>query len=151
MPFLKSELGREQLVKYFVDRLAGELEPRQSMLEAAFNRPKPKTRSPEFYLKGDENSVNWLCPDRETLDHFLSDLFHFLNPQPYTAAATLELMPAWLRFLESRQLISTSLREKTLQNLLKLGADLNNLLRKISPDPALHQVFENWGKEGTMS
>lgn len=151
MPLIKSELGRRQIVQYLMKRLAGELEPRLSMVEAAFNKPKPKTRPPEFYLRGDESSVNWLCPDRETLEHFLNDLFHFLNPQPYTAAATLELMPAWLRFLESRQLLVASLREKTLQNLLKLSADLNNLLRKMSPDPALHRALENWGKEGTMS
>jgi len=141
--FVKSELGREQIVTYFVERLAGALEPRQSMLDDAVNRPKPKTRPPEFYLKGDENSVPWLCPDRETLDHFLSNLFHFLNPHPYTAAAMFELIPAWLDFLESRQLITASLREQTLQNLRKLTVDLLELLPKMASDPALPATLKH--------
>ncbi|MCG3119581.1 MAG: hypothetical protein ALAOOOJD_02011 [bacterium] len=146
MPLVKSELGREQLVKYFIDRLGGELEPRQSMLEAAFNRPKPKTRSPEFYLKGDENSVAWLCPDRETLDHCLAGLFHLLSSRPYTAATMFELIPAWLRFLESYQLVSAALHEQTLQSLRKLTADLQGLVPKINSDPALQTVIKSWGE-----
>ncbi|MGH7454545.1 MAG: YecA family protein, partial [bacterium] len=117
VPLTKSELGREQIVNYVIERLAGKLEPRLSMIEAAFNKPKPKTRPPEFYMSGDENSVNWLCPDRETFDHFLSGLFHFLNDQPYKAAVTFEIMPFWLRFLETRQLLSAPLHEKTLHEL----------------------------------
>lgn len=144
IPFVKSELGRQQIVKYFIRRLAGELEPRQSMLDAALNRPKPKTRPPEFYLQGDENSVNWLCPDRETLDHFLSGLFHFLGSQPYTAAMTFALIPAWLRFLETHQLISTSLREETMQTLHNLKVDLHKLLPKMSSDPALLTMLKSW-------
>jgi hypothetical protein len=144
VPLTKSELGREQIVNYAIKRLAGELEPRLSMLEAAFNKPKPKTRPPEFYMRGDENSVNWLCPDRETFDHFLSRLFDFFNPQPYKAAATFEILPFWLRFLETRQLLSASLHEKTLHDLSKLVAHLRELFRKMSADPALHAAMNTW-------
>ncbi len=70
VPLIKSELGRGHIVQYLTERLASRLEPRRSMLEAAMNVPKPKTRPPEFYLRGDENSVNWLCPDRETFITF---------------------------------------------------------------------------------
>jgi hypothetical protein len=144
VPLTKSELGREQIINYVVERLAGKLEPRLSMLEAAFNKPKPQTRPPEFYMRGDENSVNWLCPDRETFDHFLSGLFHFLNDQPYKAAATFEMMPFWLRFLEARQLLSASLHERTLHELRHLATHLRELFRKISADPALHAAMNIW-------
>lgn len=144
VPLTKSELGHEQIVNYVIGRLAGELEPRLSMLVAAFNKPKPKTRPPEFYMRGDENSVNWLCPDRETFDHFLSRLFDFFNPQPYKAAATFEIMPFWLRFLETRQLLSAPLHEKTLQELRKLAAHLRELFRKMSDDPALYTAMNIW-------
>jgi hypothetical protein len=144
VPLTKSELGREQIINYVVERLAGKLEPRLSMLEAAFNKPKPQTRPPEFYMRGDENSVNWLCPDRETFDHFLSGLFHFLNDQPYKAAATFEMMPFWLRFLEARQLLSAPLHERTLHELRHLATHLRELFRKISADPALHAAMNIW-------
>lgn len=144
VPLTKSELAREQIVNYVIARLAGELEPRRSMIEAAFNKPKPKTRPPEFYLRGDENSVNWLCPDRETLDLFLGGLFHFFNLQPYKVAATFEIMPFWLRFLETRQLLSAPLREKTVHELRQLVAHLRELFRKMSADPALHAAVNTW-------
>jgi hypothetical protein len=144
VPLTQSELGREQIVNYVIARLAGELEPRLSMLEAAFNKPKPKTRPPEFYMSGDENSVNWLCPDCETFDHFLSGLFHFLNDQPYKAAATFEILPFWLRFLETRQLLSAPLHEKTSHELRQLATHLRELFRKISADPALHAAMNTW-------
>jgi len=142
MPWTKSELGRLQLIKYLVERLNGELEPRLSMLESAMNRPKPKTRSPRFYMTGDENAVNWLCPDRETLDHFLSGMFHFINHQPYTATATFEIIPAWLRFLEAHQLLSAPLCEKTRLDLGKLNTDLSQLLKNLNSDPALLAAME---------
>lgn len=142
MPWTKSELGRLQLIKYLVERLNGELEPRLSMLESAMNRPRPKTRSPRFYMTGDENAVNWLCPDRGTLDHFLSGLFHFLNHQPYAAAATFEIIPAWLRFLEAHRLLSAPLCEKTRLDLRKLNTDLSKLLKKLNSDPALLAAME---------
>jgi hypothetical protein len=145
----KSELGRGQLVTYLAERLAGDLEPRKSMFEAVVypNRPGPKKRSPTFYLSGEDDSVHWLCPDRETLDAFLARLFDFLNWQFYTAAALFEVILSWLHFLELHQLISASVRQKTLRDLQGLRTDLRSVLRKADLDPALQSAIENWEKE----
>jgi hypothetical protein len=55
----------------------------------------------------------------------------------------LELVPAWLRFLESRQLIDAEQREQTLTNLRGLHTTLFNALSDF-PDPVLRQAMERW-------
>jgi hypothetical protein len=106
-----------------------------------------KKRSPTFYLSGKDDSVHWLCPDRETLDAFLARLFDFLNWQFYTAAALFEVILSWLHFLELHQLISASVHQKTLRDLQGLRTDLRSVLRKADLDPALQSAIENWEKE----
>lgn len=152
MALTKSELGREQLVDYFIQRLAGDLEPRKSMLEAALspNKPGPKKRHPKSYLSGDDDSVHWLCPDRKSLDAFIAKLFGFLMPQPYKAAALFEMIPAWLRFLESHQLISAAAHLQSLRDLRALAPDLLKILRKTESDPAPQLAIENWEVEAQL-
>jgi len=149
VPLVKSELAREELVVYLVERLAGELEPRKSMFEAVVHprRPGPPKRSPTFYLSGDDDSVHWLCPDRTTLDAFLAQLLDFLSVFPYKVSALYEAIPSWLGFLESRQLISASARSQTLRDLHGLKSGLLSILRKVQSDPALLSAIENWEKE----
>jgi hypothetical protein len=77
------------------------------------------------------------------LDHFLADLLHFINPQYYKATATLELMPAWLRFLESRRLIDAEQREQILSELRGLDTEFLKVVKN-HPDPALRLAIENW-------
>ena len=62
-------------------------------------------------------------PGHNTLDHFLADQLNFINPQYYKATATLELMPAWLQFLEARQLIDAEQHEQTLSQLRGLDTE----------------------------
>lgn len=149
VPLTKSELAREDLVVYLVERLAGELEPRKSMFDAVVHsrRPGPLKRSPTFYLSGDDDSVHWLCPDRTTLDAFLVRFMDFILVLPYKITALFEIIPSWLGFLESRQLISASARLQTLRDLQGLKSELLGVLRKVQPDPALLSAIENWEKE----
>jgi hypothetical protein len=81
------------------------------------------------------------------LDRFLGGLLGFINPQHYKAAATLELMPAWLRFLESRQLIDDEQRAKTMSDLRGLDTELRKVWGKSATDPALLQGLEGWRDE----
>jgi hypothetical protein len=145
----KSEPGREELVTYLTKRLAGDLEPHKSMLEAALypDRPGPKKRSPEFYLSGDDDSLHWFCPDRKTLDAFLARFFDIIGAFPYRGVTFFEMIPSWLHFLEMQQLISASVRRKTLRDLHELRAQLLSILRKTNFDPALQSAIENWEKE----
>ena len=139
VPYTKGELGREQIQRYLLERHAGELEPDQSLLET-MRRPSPSPLRPHPRDPG-------LCPDRRTLDPFLAQLLDFINPQHYKAATTLELIPAWLRFLESRQLINSRHRAQTLQELRGLDQDLLRVWGPDPADPALRWAMEGWWEQ----
>ncbi len=139
VPYTKAALARDNISRYIMERLAGDLEPRQSMFDAVMNpqrKPKsnPKPRVPDHLL----------CPDRDTLDRFFSRLLNFMNPQKYDVAATFELMPAWLRFLEARGLIEPKQREATLTGLHGLHATLLRLWEADHTDPALAVNLRRW-------
>jgi hypothetical protein len=141
VPYTKGELGREQIKQYLLERHAGELEPQASPFEAA-RRPKRRQRRGKS-----RKPRHVLCPDRGTLDRYLARLLGFINPQHYKAAATLELVPAWLRFLESRQLIDAEERSKTMLELRGLDTELLKVWQGYSSDPALQRGLEGWRDE----
>jgi hypothetical protein len=71
----------------------------------------------------------------------------FLNPQWYKAAATFELLPAWLRFLESRALIATEQHTKSQQEIGTLVASLRPIWDRYLEDPSLqHGLYLWWGQ-----
>ena len=151
VPYTKGALARHHLSRYVLKRYNGELEQRQSMLEALMNSPQhnpKKRRHRTAWGTTDEEHRDYvaaiLCPDRETLDHYLAGLLNFINPQHYDVAATFELVPAWLRFLESRQLIAAPQRLATLRELHGLAAQLQELWKRYPDDPALQSQMENW-------
>ena len=134
VPFSKGELGREQIQRYIAARHAGEIEHDEQEFAGSFRSKKqkqrPKATEPEHLL----------CPDRRTLDAYLAGLNLDFSPQNYRIAATFELVPAWLRFLESRGLIDAGRREQTLGELSALGHDLRAMFAKYQADPALQQA-----------
>lgn len=138
--FTKAEMARESLVEYILQRHAGKLEERESMLERALrgNHPKPKVKH--------QPPENILCPDRETLERYLVGLMHFLNPQYYEVAAIFEILPAWLRFLEMRELIDDDLHRRTLLGLRELQGDVINLFESFREDPALVEAMRKWNE-----
>ena len=80
--------------------------------------------------------VHPLCPDRITLDVCLGHLLGMLNCLYHPAAALFEVMPAWLRFLESRGLIDADRCAKTVEELRPLHAELLRLWESFTEDPA---------------
>src|SRR5262249_24619837 len=90
-----------------------------------------------------------LCPERVTLDVHLAGLLGFLNGLYHTAAALFELMPAWLRFLESRRLIDAERRMKTVEELLPLHAQLLQVWTNYKDDPALLRAAQAWPADAT--
>lgn len=128
VPYAKGELARAQLYQYLLRRHDGEFE-----ISKPKRISKPKKRRAQHPL----------CPDRQTMDQFLGGLLGFINPQHYKAVATLELVPAWLRFLESRQLVDAEQREQTLADLRGLHTALFKALTDF-PDPTLRQAMERW-------
>jgi hypothetical protein len=138
IPYAKGELARAQIYKYILKRHDGDLDPPES-------RPKPIRG--KKHKSSHSSPHHPLCPDRKTLDHFLADLINFFNPQYYKAAATLELTPAWLRFLESRGLITTEQREQTLADLRGLDTEFGKVV-KTNSDPALRTAMDKWRSQG---
>lgn len=138
IPYTKGKLARRQIYQYLQERHAGELEPQESMFEQMMQGSKKRKRKPKRRYPD-----HWLCPDRNTLDHFLANLLHFLSGRYYEAVVTFELTPAWLRFLESRKLIDAEQKNKTLQSLRGLDTELLKVF-KGHADPALPRAIEQW-------
>jgi hypothetical protein len=55
-----------------------------------------------------------------------------------------EIVPAWLRFLESRGLIDADQHARTLEELRPLHADLLRLMESDDEDPALFHALQTW-------
>ena len=136
--YTKGELARQQIRQYLLERHAGELEWRPSPLEAALHPGIKSKKKPHSALQN-----SGLCPDPETLDRYFGQLLNFVFPQRYKAAAMMELTPAWLRFLESRELIDRQQREKTLLDLRELTNELLKVWEGYFADPALRDGLKN--------
>jgi hypothetical protein len=139
VPFPRGELVSDELYRYFVRRHEGDLDPRPSMLERAMN---PKMKLPPPPKPGHP-----LCPERVTLEVCLAGLIGFFTPQHHLAAALFEVMPAWLRFLESRRLIDPDRRVKTVEELGPLRDSVLRMWEKYAEDPALYRAALAWPED----
>lgn len=139
VPCTKAKLACANIYKYIDGRLAGKLAPQQSLLESITNPRKKAKQKPK-------PPAHFLCPDPTTLDRYLAECLHFMNPLRYQVAATLELMPAWLRFLESKGLLEQELREQTLKELAKLQVTVLNLFQSDRSDPSLAANLQRWNE-----
>jgi hypothetical protein len=127
VPYPKGALAREGIVEYLLARRLGKLRPDGA----------PRT-APEHPLS----------PDRATLDRFLARFFQILSLRRHKGIATLELMPAWLRFLEERGLLSAEQRRRAVEGIRPLVATLlKAFTRDRQEDPALVQALTSWGQE----
>jgi hypothetical protein len=134
--YARGELVKDHLYQYFLRRHEGDLDPRPSLLEQALH---PKKKLPPPPKPGHP-----LCPERVTLDVHVSSLIGFFNALHHAAAALFELMPAWLRFLESRGLIDAERRLKTIEELRPLQADLLRVWQTYTDDPTLYRAIQAW-------
>ena len=136
VPYPKGELIRDELFRYFTRRHEGDLAPRLSMLEQAMH---PKKKLPPPPKPGHP-----LCPERVTFEVQLTSLVGFMNAHYHTATALFEIVPAWLRFLESRSLIDADRHAKTVDELRPLHADMMRLMESQHDDPALFRALREW-------
>jgi len=60
------------------------------------------------------------------------------------------VLPAWLRFLESRHLIDAALRVQTLRDVDDLMEPLCNICSKFADDPTLHQALLRWRDKASL-
>ena len=72
-----------------------------------------------------------------------------MNAFHVRASASLELVPAWLRFLERRQLLETGQRQQTLASLKELHAMFVKLEEAASSleNPAIVEALKAWPGE----
>ena len=132
--YAKGELARDQIQQYILERYAGKLSGNDDRWETRKTGRKARSLSP----------VHLLCPDRDTLNRYLVGLLRFFSSKPYRAAALFEMLPAWLRFLEARELIDTGQRDRTLHELSSLVPDLIKVWDSYRSDPALRLAAEHW-------
>jgi hypothetical protein len=138
VPYPKGELARKELIDYFVRRHHGDLEPRGSMYEeVVLHKRPPKAPKPEHPL----------CPERVTLDVHLGGLMGFLNGLYYRGAATFEVIPAWLRFLQTRGLIDAERRRRTVQQLMPVQADLLKCWENSAESAVLYRAAQAWPED----
>jgi hypothetical protein len=135
VPYPRGELIRHALHSYFIERHRGDLNPRLSMLDQAIH-PKKKLPPPK--------PSHALCPERITFDVCIGQLFGFMSAQHLKAAALFEVIPAWLRFLQSKNLIDDAQRDRTLEELRPLHADLLKLMEDYTEDPRLYRALKGW-------
>jgi hypothetical protein len=145
--YSKAEMGRSEIQTFIHQRHSGSLEYRESMLDAML-RSEGLKREP---LKKFKEYKHLLVPDRERFEHYLSNMFQVWARRSHRAAALMELIPVWLRFLESQGLIEEDLRKRTLRDLEPLTGDLLKIYRRDHGDHALCDAMERWkwyaGKE----
>ncbi len=151
VPYTKGELGRRELEKFILERRAGALEYQESMLESmqrdlSRRRGRKLPSIPRF-----GPYTHQLVPDPERLDRFLGGLLQLLNQLYYHAAAVFELIPAWLRFLESHHLIDTALRVQTLRDMERLVESLCQVCGNYADDPTLHQALLRWREDAAQA
>jgi hypothetical protein len=136
VPYPKGELIRDEFLRYFIRRHEGDLDPKLSMLEQAMHPGKKLPPPPK--------PSHSLCPERVTFEVYLARLVGFMNGRYHTATALFELVPAWLRFLETRGLIDVDRHAKTVEGLRPLHTDLLRLLESYHDDPALLHALQTW-------
>ncbi len=136
VPYTKGNMAQQQLFDYILERQKRKLVPQPGMLEKVLypDKNKPKKQAPPKHI---------LCPDATTLDVFFGRLMNIINPQYYKLAATIELIPAWLRFLKSNNLIEESMQIETEKDIRsQLIPTTRNIFLKYSMDPILWQNIE---------
>jgi hypothetical protein len=132
----KADLGSENLCTYLLQRLEGQLKHAPKLYDPGQRLPKRKGRSRRVQRR----PVHVLCPDAKTLDPYLAHQMDFLAARYHAVAATMEIIPAWLRFLNLRQLIDPQEHRVALQDLSRLQSHVLKFCREYRDDPSLHEA-----------
>ncbi|HSZ59674.1 MAG TPA: SEC-C metal-binding domain-containing protein [Tepidisphaeraceae bacterium] len=139
-PFPRGKLVSQELYRYFLRRNEGELDPRLSMLAQAIGSKRKLPKPPR--------PAHPLCPERITLDVYLSGMLGMLSQRHHPAAALFQAIPAWLRFLESRRLIDADTSRKVAAELRPLHDTLQRIWKQHTEDPNLYRQGQAWPADG---
>lgn len=139
IPVTKADLARENLVRYILDRHRGELTDEKNA-----TRPRPKKRLKKASKGKHTDVTNVLLPDAKTMDRYLTRFFGFLGNRHYQGAALFELIPTWVRFLESKGLTTTEEGSAALKSLQALSQSVVKILEGYESDPTLAENLRGW-------
>lgn len=131
----RSNLLRPLLPTYFVERRTGQLNPRQDLgdlMRRGQPIPKPKL------------TPHPLAPDSDTMQRFLARLLNYEPVRPYAAATIFILLPTWLHFLQTRNLLTPTESSAVLDDLRKLKADLHRYFANFPGDVGLATAVAHW-------
>lgn len=131
VPYARAHLVREQLPRYLLDRRAGNLQPKPDIAAALRQEQRPFPQAPP-------EPLHPLAPDRPSLEVFLQRMLQTVNPQMYTAAAMLLLIPDWLDFLQVRELLPLDIAQCSVEFLPELRRELAPFWAD-HPDQALRE------------
>jgi hypothetical protein len=88
----------------------------------------------------------YLIPQEKRLDEVLAGSFSIMGGEPYTAAAALELIPAYLDFLERFELIQPADKQDAIQEIGPLVDQMPKIMEYYDGDPlALETLRAAWG------
>ncbi|MAU02010.1 MAG: hypothetical protein CL608_33155 [Anaerolineaceae bacterium] len=135
LPYGRTNLLRQLLPTYFVERRTGQLTPRQDLGDL-MRQGRPLPKPPTHFHP--------LAPDSDTLQRFLAKLLNYNPVRPYPAAALFTLMPTWLTFLQARQLLTPDAAKSTLDDLANLKPDLVIFFESLAGDDALGTAVSQW-------
>lgn len=129
IPFVKGELATKELRRFLANQ--------EISAPARRSKGKKRRKSPNEPLPA---AVLPLCPDREQLDRSLYGVMSFFGYQPYKGLAIMEIIPAWLQFLEERGLIDSEAHAASRRSLGDLAEQVQIYAKNEALGP---QLIEN--------
>ena len=137
LPPTRIEMAREQLLRYFGQRLEGELDAPGS----SYDRSQSRRRQQKIRQVLEKSP---LCPDPKTLDAYMARLMGFLSSQYYETAVLFEIVPIWMRFLVGCGLIEDIARQQTIESLHYMKSHLLQIMDNHQSDPVLRENLQDW-------
>lgn len=137
---IKSDLGCHLLMHYMIQRALGHLH-----IPADFF-----IKHGEFAAQYQFRHLDWprhvrlLCPDRVTLKHYLIEELRGDDSQHYSTACLFALVPQWLDFLVTQQLLEPAQRNQTLLDLFEVHEDLYGTLLQYTRNLHLAKSLIGW-------
>ncbi len=138
--YAKAEMAAQEIHRFILRRERQTLEYQEGVYSSSLGPDE----QPGGHAKKFKEYKHLLCPDRERLDRYLAEMFDPVTAQSHNVSAVIELIPAWLRFIESEGLIEAELRERTLRDLAPVTGDLRRKLEASPIDPALALAISRW-------
>ncbi len=140
IPYLKSDVGCSELVRYIIQRALSHLSPPA----IAFSKPGELAEQKRLSHFAWPRHTRLLCPDQETMRLYLSELLLEDDELQYRVAALFVLLPKWMDFLVAQQLLDPAQRDQTLLELFELHEDLCVSLRRYTVDPHPSKSLIGW-------